>query len=69
MATIAIVNPVFGPDICWFVPPNIEANKPVIMAQYIPALAPAPDVTPKAKAKGSATMVEVSAPKISPLMV
>jgi hypothetical protein len=39
------------------------------MAQYIPALAPAPDVTPNASAKGNATIVDVSAPKMSPLMV
>ena len=33
MATMATVKPVLGPEICWLVPPNKEANKPVIIAQ------------------------------------
>ena len=67
MAITTVIGPV-GPEICDGVPPNSAAKKPTIIAPYKPAIAPAPDDTPKAKAKGKATTAAVIPPNKSPLM-
>jgi hypothetical protein len=56
-----------GPDICVDVPPNKAAKKLKKIAPYNPALGPRPELTPKAKANGSATIPAVNPPKRSPL--
>ena len=50
------------------VPPNSAAKKLKKIAPYRPALGPKPELTPKANAKGSATIPAVSPPRISPFM-
>jgi hypothetical protein len=49
------------------VPPNKAAKKLIKIAPYNPALGPRPELTPKAKANGSATIPAVTPPKRSPL--
>jgi hypothetical protein len=56
-----------GPEICVLVPPKSAAKKLIKIAPYNPALGPNPDETPKASAKGSATIPAVNPPKKSPL--
>ena len=56
-----------GPDICVFVPPKRAAKKAINMAPYKPALGPNPELTPKANARGSATIRAVTPPNKSPL--
>ena len=63
-----VIGPV-GPDTCEGVPPKIAAKKPVIIAPYSPASAPAPEASPIARAKGNATMAAVIPPVISPLIL
>jgi hypothetical protein len=58
-----------GPEICVSVPPNKAAKKLTKIAPYNPALGPNPELTPKAKASGKATIPAVSPPKISPLIL
>jgi hypothetical protein len=55
-----------GPEIWVGVPPKRAAKKPMKIAPYRPALAPRPELTPKARANGSATMPAVTPPKRSP---
>jgi hypothetical protein len=57
-----------GPLICVEVPPKIAAKTPIKMAPYKPASGPRPDETPKASARGRATIPAVIPPKRSPLM-
>ena len=56
-----------GPDICVSVPPKKAAKKLTKIAPYKPALGPRPELTPKARARGSATIPAVNPPKKSPL--
>jgi len=56
-----------GPEIWVLVPPNKEAKKLIKIAPYNPALGPNPDDTPKANAKGNATIPAVKPPNVSPL--
>ena len=49
------------------VPPKSAAKKLINMAPYKPALGPKPEETPKAKARGRATIPAVIPPKMSPL--
>jgi hypothetical protein len=56
-----------GPDICVGVPPKSAAKKLMKIAPYNPALGPRPEVTPKARAKGNATIPAVNPPSMSPL--
>ena len=67
-AETTVIGPV-GPLIWLFVPPKIAAKNPRNIAPYNPALAPNPDCTPKARAKGKATTPAVNPPKISPLIL
>jgi hypothetical protein len=53
--------------VCWF-PPKKAAKKLIKIAPYKPAAGPSPDDTPKARAKGSATIPAVIPPKASPLI-
>jgi hypothetical protein len=48
------------------VPPNRAAKKLKKMAPYNPAVGPNPELTPNAKANGSATIPAVIPPKRSP---
>ena len=64
-AKTTIIGPV-GPDICDGVPPNRAAKKPTNIAPYTPAMGPAPEASPKARARGSATTPAVNPPKMSP---
>ena len=57
-----------GPEICVFVPPRSAAKKLKNKAPYKPAEAPRPEETPKANAKGKATIPAVNPPKKSPLI-
>ena len=69
-ATTTILTAVIGavgPDICVSVPPKRAAKKAIKIAPYKPALGPNPEDTPKAKAKGSATIPAVIPPNKSPL--
>jgi hypothetical protein len=50
------------------VPPKSAAKKLIKMAPYKPALGPKPEETPKAKARGNATIPAVIPPKASPLI-
>jgi len=56
-----------GPDIWVFVPPKRAAKKLINIAPYNPALGPSPELTPKASAKGKATIPAVIPPNKSPL--
>jgi hypothetical protein len=56
-----------GPEIWVLVPPNRAAKKLKKIAPYKPALGPSPELTPKAKAKGRATIPAVIPPNKSPL--
>ena len=56
-----------GPEICVFVPPKRAAKKLIKIAPYNPALGPSPELTPNARASGSATIPAVIPPKKSPL--
>ena len=47
--------------------PKKAAKKLTKIAPYKPALGPRPELTPKARAKGSATIPAVNPPKKSPL--
>jgi hypothetical protein len=70
--TTAVITTVIGPvgsDISVGVPPNREANNPIITAPYNPAVGPAPEATPKANARGSEIMAAVTPPKISPRQI
>ena len=64
-AKTTIIGPV-GPEICEGVPPNRAAKKPTNIAPYTPAIGPAPEASPKARARGSATTPAVRPPKMSP---
>ena len=66
MTVIATVIGAVGPEIWERVPPNTAAKKPTAMAPCNPATAPIPEATPRARATGSATTVEVSPPNRSP---
>ena len=61
-----VIGPV-GSEISVDVPPNNDANKPIIIAPYRPASAPAPEATPKVKASGNETIAAVKPPNASPL--
>ena len=63
---MTVIGPV-GSDIKEVEPPNKAAKKPTIMAPQRPASAPAPEATPKARAKGKEIIAVVTPPKISPL--
>ena len=52
-----------GPDIWVDVPPNSAAKKLKKIAPYSPALGPKPELTPKARARGKATIPAVKPPK------
>ena len=69
MTAMATVMEGAGPEMTVRVPPNSAAKKPTAIAPYRPAAAPMPDATPKESAKGRATTVEVTPPKISPRSV
>lgn len=45
------------------VPPNRPAKKPTQTAPYSPAIKPAPDATPKARARGKDTIAAVTSAK------
>src|SRR5210317_692679 len=67
--TTAVITTVIGPvgsDIRVEVPPNNAANRPIRIAPYSPASAPAPEATPKVRAKGNETTAAVTPPKRSP---
>ena len=67
--TTAVITTVIGPvgsEISVAVPPNNEANRPIIMAPYKPASAPAPEATPNVSAKGRETIAAVNPPSMSP---
>ena len=64
-AETTVMGPV-GPLACVLVPPKIAAKIPTAIAPYKPAIAPKPDCTPKAKAKGKATTPATKPPVISP---
>ena len=68
-AMINALTTVMGPvgvliKVC--VPPNSADIKPSAMAQYSPAVAPRPDCTPNANAKGRVTTPAVIPPNKSP---
>ena len=65
VAITTVIGPV-GPEICEGVPPNRAAKKPTIIAPYKPAVAPAPEAIPKARARGRATTDAVTPPNTSP---
>ena len=65
-AMATAIGPV-GPEIWDLVPPNTAAKNPTAMAPYMPAMAPRPDATPKARATGSPTTAAVTPPNTSPL--
>ena len=69
MTATATVMGAVGPEICERVPPNTDAKKPTAIAPYRPAAAPIPEAMPKASAIGSATTMDVRAPKRSPRKV
>ena len=60
-AVTTVIGPV-GPETCAGVPPNSAAKKPTKIAPYMPATGPAPEATPKASARGSATTAAVMPP-------
>jgi len=57
-----------GPEICVLVPPKSAAKKLIKIAPYKPALGPSPLETPKAKARGKATIPAVIPQKASPFI-
>jgi hypothetical protein len=57
-----------GPDIWVGVPPKRAAKKLIKMAPYRPALGPNPELTPKARARGRATIPAVTPPKRFPFI-
>lgn len=57
-----------GPETCVLVPPKSDPKKPIKIAPYDPAIAPIPDCTPKASAKGSAATPAVKPPNTSPFI-
>ena len=63
---IATDSGAVGPEICVWVPPEIDASSPTAMAPYRPAIAPRPEATPNASESGSMTTAAVSPPKTSP---
>ena len=65
VAETTVIGPV-GPLACVAVPPNSAAKIPMAIAPYNPAVAPIPDCTPKASARGSATTPATRPPIISP---
>jgi hypothetical protein len=62
---ITVIGPV-GSEIRLDDPPNKAAKKPTIIAPQSPASAPAPDATPKARAKGKEMIAVVTPPNRSP---
>ena len=62
---ITVIGPV-GPETWEGVPPRGAAMKPRAMAPQRPAIAPAPEVRPKAMASGRATTAVVMPPVRSP---
>ena len=64
-AMITVIGPV-GPDTCAGVPPKGAAISPKAIAPHNPAIAPAPEVAPKAMARGKATTAVVNPPVRSP---
>ena len=72
LAITAVITTVIGPvgsEIRLGVPPNRAANRPTSTAPQRPAAAPAPEATPKARARGRATIAAVTPPNRSPLML
>ena len=70
VVSTAVITTVIGPvgPLIWvWVPPKAAANIPSAMAPYRPATAPRPDCTPKASARGRATIPAVRPPNRSPL--
>ncbi len=65
MIILTAVIGAVGPEICVGVPPKIAAKNPRKMAPYRPALGPKPEETPKARARGRATIPAVTPPKYS----
>ena len=57
-----------GPEIWVLVPPNRAAKKLIKIAPYRPAVGPSPEETPKANAKGKATIPAVIPPNASPFI-
>ena len=66
VAETTVIGPV-GPLACVSVPPKSAANIPTAIAPYNPAVAPIPDCTPNARAKGKATTPATKPPVKSPL--
>ena len=66
VATMIVIGAV-GPLIWAGVPPKIAAKNPKTIAPIRPALAPKPEETPKARARGRAMTPVVMPPIISPL--
>jgi hypothetical protein len=58
-----------GPDTCTFEPPNTAATSPATIAVTNPLAAPAPELTPNARASGSATTPTVMPATRSPFHV
>ena len=58
-----------GPEIIGSLEPKIPAKKHNIIAPQIPALAPIPVATPKARACGKATIAETTPPWTSPFSI
>ena len=58
-----------GPETWMLEPPNTAAMTPATMAVIRPLSAPAPELTPKARASGSAMMPTVSPATMSPRQV
>ena len=65
-ATTIATGPV-TPDIIGTLVPNTPAIKQRIIAPHIPALAPNPVATPKARACGSVIIAAFNPPNISPV--
>ncbi len=57
-ASTTTIAPV-GPDTCTCDPPKMAAMSPATIAVMRPASAPTPELTPNAKASGSATIPTV----------
>lgn len=58
-----------GPEIWMFEPPKTAATRPATTAVTRPAAAPAPELIPKARASGRATMPTVAPAARSPFHV
>jgi hypothetical protein len=67
-ASTTTIAPV-GPETCTSDPPKTAATRPATIAVMSPASAPAPELTPKARASGSATMPTVIPATRSPRQV